>query len=440
MKKTINSASRLCATAEIRELKDAHLKAIYLHNILNIPTREIARSQVLSRSSVQRALAAEKKRNTPGKSGRPTLFDNSDEQYLTTVIIHDAEHGTFHSKMEITQMANDLLKTKRKEGDEVKTVDKHWVKRFLKRHIEISLAKPIALPLGRAAHTSKYSIVPFFDEVKKLFESVNPIPQLLLNLDETSTFSSKQQPELVASSSSTPSAVVPEVHLPTSTSIIFMTSADGCRYLTPILIPFSTLPEEYKLGTTSHEVFIPSLSDHVTSAIFLDMFKKCVITEIRNKRIVVGKREKHAVLIMDGGVGHFQPEILQLCKDNLIDLVKLPSHTSHILQPNDQYIFASMKRVIGKAKKSGTTTSASSKREIFIEILRNGLAAASYPETIKSSWKSTGLWPFNPEKILSNLPDNPPEWALPGVEPKSAPMGSSFGAVYYSSDDLSDLF
>ncbi|KAH7818596.1 uncharacterized protein MONOS_8553 [Monocercomonoides exilis] len=202
-----------------------------------------------------------------------------------------------------------------------------------------------------------------------------------------------------------------------------MTSADGCRYLTPILIPFSTLPEEYKLGTTSHEVFIPTLSGHVTSAIFLDLFKKCVISEIRNKRIAVGKKEKHTVLIMDGGVGHFQTEILQLCKDNLIDLVKLPSHTSHILQPNDQYIFASMKRVFGKAKESGTTTSASSKREILIEILRNGLAAASYPETYKSSWKSTGLWPINPEKILSNLPDNPPEWVFPGVEPKSAPMG-----------------
>ncbi|KAH7822209.1 putative DDE superfamily endonuclease [Monocercomonoides exilis] len=322
-----------------------------------------------------------------------------------------------------------MLQKKRNEGEECKSVDKHWTERFLQRHPEIVFAKPKALPIGRAAHSCRKVLIPFFDLYESYLNEEKPIPQLLFNIDETSTFFHKRKNDQVASSSSSPSVITPETSLPTATSIVFMCSADGCRYLTPIVIPYKTLPDEYKLATTSQEVFFPSTTGHVTSSLFFELFRICFLPEIIKKRIAIGEKYRHAALIMDGCVGHFTEEMKRLCKDNLVDLIKLPSHTSHIIQPNDQFIFANMKRVFARETESGQTTTASQKREVFTTILRDGLAAASYPSTIISSWKVTGLWPLDKSVVLKHLPENPPSCAENSVEPTKAPEGSNFGAI-----------
>ncbi|KAH7818861.1 uncharacterized protein MONOS_14013 [Monocercomonoides exilis] len=142
---------------------------------------------------------------------------------------------------------------------------------------------------------------------------------------------------------------------------------------------------------------------------------------------------------MDGSVGHFDEEFKRLCRGNLIDMIKLPSHTSHILQPNDQFVFANMKKIFTKAKECGKTTSSSSKREAFVSILRNGLSSAGYPETIVASWKVSGRCPVDRSLIMKQLQENPPEWAESEVQPARAPEGSTFRAIYRASDRLLTL-
>ncbi|KAH7817598.1 uncharacterized protein MONOS_7807 [Monocercomonoides exilis] len=99
-----------------------------------------------------------------------------------------------------------------------------------------------------------------------------------------------------------------------------------------------------------------------------------------------------------------------------------------------------MKRVFSKSKDCGMVTSASARREAFVKVLKNGIAAASYPETIIASWRVSGMWPVNKEDILRHLPDSPPEWAQSEIEPKKAPEGASYGAVYRASDRLENLY
>ncbi|KAH7825431.1 putative DDE superfamily endonuclease [Monocercomonoides exilis] len=382
------SLVRIKASSDMRSIGDEFVKALYAYDILQYSGREIKESGLISRGC----------------------------------------------------LANELLCKKRSEGEEIKTVDKHWVDRFLLRHKKINLQKPKPLPIGRAAHSCKAVLIPFFDAYEKYCFKVKPIPQLMFNIDETSTVFSALSEEQVASSSSVPSSITPESSLPTSTSIILMTSADGCRYLAPILIPFKTIPAEYLLATTSTEVFIPTTSGHLTSSLFAELFKKIFLPEINKKRCAIGKQYDHAMLVMDGGVGHFSDEMKKVCRDSLIDLIKLPSHTSHILQPNDQFVFTSLKRNFSKATESGKATTAAERREAFIRTLKNGLSAASYPSTIIASWRICGLFPIEKNEVLNRLPDAPPQWAASQINPKRAPEGASYGAVYYSSDDGHQLF
>ncbi|KAH7822021.1 uncharacterized protein MONOS_15989 [Monocercomonoides exilis] len=355
------SLVRIKASSDMRSIGDEFIKALYAYDILQYSGREIEESRLISRGCLVRALKARKEGRDLRKNGRPTLFTKAEEDEFEERILEDIRIGINHTKRNIIQMANELLCKKRSEGEEIKTVDKHWVDRFLLRHKKISLQKPKPLPIGRAAHSCKAVLIPFFDAYEKYFFKVKPIPQLMFNIDETSTVFSALLEEQVASSSSVPSSITPESSLPTSTSIIVMTSADGCRYLAPVLIHFKTIPAEYLLATTSTE-------------------------------------------------------------------------------PNDQFVFASLKRNFSKATESGKATTAAERREAFIRTLKNGLSAASYPSTIIASWRVCGLFPMDKNAVLNRLPDAPPQWAASQINPERAPECASFGAVYYSSDDDHQLF
>ncbi|KAH7818855.1 uncharacterized protein MONOS_16578 [Monocercomonoides exilis] len=302
MEKVKPSLARLLATSEMRSMKDDTIKVIYAYDILNFSEQEIEECKLISRGSLQRAIKARNEGRKIRKCGRPTLFTISEEDDFEQQILEEARSGKNPTKKFIEQMANELLLKKRKDDEDTKKVDKHWIDRFLTRHPKIELVKPKALPIGRVAHTCKMQI--------------KPLPQLIFNIDETSTSFSDSEQDLVASSSSTPSFFIAEPSLPSSTTIVFMTSADGCRYITPVLIPLKTIPHEYRLASTSLEL------------------------------------------------------------------------------SRDDYRIMESERNVANEK----------------------------------------------EDILRHLPDSPPEWAQSEIEPKKAPEGASYGAVYRASDRLENLF
>ncbi|KAH7827035.1 uncharacterized protein MONOS_9883 [Monocercomonoides exilis] len=439
MSKIEQEIHRIAASSEARLLETPHEKGLHLHLVCGFKKAEIEQASIISRHSLKRAEKAQKENRVVGKPGRPFLFSKTDEKRLIVRLEVDAEKGIFHSMRDIAEMANEIRREKRTEEEEVKSVDKHWPKRFIERYPKLALKKATKLPIGRAAHNSKQTIGPFFDKVAKFFSEVKIAPQLLFNLDETSTVFSKSSEDVVVPSSSSVQPIIPEPSLPNSTCIVFLTSADGVRYLTPILIPYSTIPKEYVEATTENEVFIPCSTGHMTTACFLDVFQKAILPSINEKRIAIGLQHNHAALVMDGGTGHFSTEIVKLCKDNLIDLIQLPSHTSHLLQPNDQYIFANMKKCFKKSTECGKTNTTSERRKEFISVLKEAIAMASFPSTIKASWRVTGLHPLNPDAVLAQLPEKPPEWAEIASSSNRAPEGAISGKIWLSSDDLSDI-
>lgn len=52
------------------------------------------------------------------------------------------------------------------------------------------------------------------------------------------------------------------------------------------------------------------------------------------------------LLIMDGHSSHMTANVIVFCMQNVIDLLILPPHTSHLLQPLDVGVFAPLKRAL----------------------------------------------------------------------------------------------
>jgi hypothetical protein len=59
-------------------------------------------------------------------------------------------------------------------------------------------------------------------------------------------------------------------------------------------------------------------------------------------------QEHHHLLILDGHISHVSMEVVQVARRAGLDLLTLPSHTSHALQPLDVSIFKPFKQFFGQ--------------------------------------------------------------------------------------------
>ena len=114
---------------------------------------------------------------------------------------------------------------------------------------------------------------------------------------------------------------------------------------------------------------------------------------------------KPRVLIYDGFGTHETLEILEFCFKNNIILYRLPSHTSHKLQPCDISVFGPLKAAyrdqVERLERGRVGTIG---KEHFTHLYSPARHQALTSRNIRAGWVKASLFPFNPEKVLSDIP------------------------------------
>ncbi|RYN90093.1 hypothetical protein AA0119_g11234, partial [Alternaria tenuissima] len=107
-------------------------------------------------------------------------------------------------------------------------------------------------------------------------------------------------------------------------------------------------------------------------------------------------------------------EILEFCLTNNIILCRLPSHTSHKLQPCDVGPFAPLKTAyrdqVERLNRGGIDIVG---KEHFTYLYSPARDTALTKRNIRAGWAATGLYPFNPERVLKDIPRPPVEVIIP---------------------------
>lgn len=176
----------------------------------------------------------------------------------------------------------------------------------------------------------------------------------------------------------------------TSITTVECVSADG-RYLNPMIIwPALT----HRANWTMHDVpgwyYALSDKDNTDSYISLQWLKS--ILDPETKELANGNPR---VLFGDGFGTHESLEILPYCFDNNI-LGRIPSHTSHELQPCDVSVSSSLKTAyreqVERLERGFVGTIG---KEHFTYL--HGLARikAFTSRNIRAGWSKAGLYPFN---------------------------------------------
>ena len=129
-----------------------------------------------------------------------------------------------------------------------------------------------------------------------------------------------------------------------------------------------------------------------------------------------------SILICDGFGTHETIEMLEYCFENNIILCRLPSHTSHELQPCDVAVFAPLKAAyrgqVDRLERAGTNTIG---KEHFTSLYSPSRERA-LTKNILAGWAKCGLGPFNPDRVLKDTPKPPAKLTIPKAD--EAKVGS----------------
>jgi hypothetical protein len=185
-------------------------------------------------------------------------------------------------------------------------------------------------------------------------------------------------------------------------------SADGRSLLPMVIWPATTHRRNWTTHPTPGWHYACSESGYTDSYISLEWLKRVFDPQTRERA-----GEKPRILIWDGFGTHQTLEILEFCFKSNIRLCRIPSHTSHKLQPCDVGVFGPLKSAYRDEAellwRGGANTVG---KEHFTFLYGPARSKALTCKNIKAGWAKAGLFPFNPNRVLRDIQKPSPEQTL----------------------------
>lgn len=331
-------------------------------------------------------------------------------------------------------------------NQELKMAGNKWYYSFISRHPELSLRKPEATSMARAAGFSKERTDEFFDVLTKLIDRNKLQAANIYNVDETALSTVQKPRKILAKKGSHQVGSITSAERGTLTTGIFCMSAIGV-FVPPMLVfKGKRFKPEWKIGAPPGTAFDLSESGWSNSEVFLNWLKHFVA-------FVKPTIENKVLLILDGHTSHTKDlSIIDYAKQNGIIMLSLPSHTSHRLQPLDVSFFGPLKTNFNTACEKYIRTHLTKITVSHISTLLN----ESYPKTAvvataMNGFRSTGIWPLDRDVFqesdfaiptnVTNLPDSASTEPSHIIMPSTSKLSDTesqeiFTEANSSSDDL----
>jgi hypothetical protein len=317
--------------------------------------------------------------------GRPSREDyiptnkklvGAEEEVLIRDILNLDSQGLSPSLSLIRDMADTFIKPRGGRGVGIK-----WAQRFIKRTPALEVKLGRTYECQRKLSEDSEVIRGWFTLVKNTVDKYGILPEDTYNFDE----SGFQMGQISASKVVTATHRLgrPKQVKPTNTewvTLIQGVCADG-SVIPPFIWTFSVS----KNGWTADKIGLQ----------WIHHFER----HTRSK--TVGSKR---LLVLDNHGSHTTPEFISFCKDNDIILLWMPPHSSHLLQPLDVGCFGPLKTAFSKQNQDLIRNHIFHVRKVdFLATFHTAFQASFTQQNIKAGFKGSGLHPFDPEAVLSQL-------------------------------------
>lgn len=359
--------------------------------------RAIADQSNVPRSTLH--ARAHGRRSMEAKAQSQQYLTPSEEKAMVDFVLQMSDLGIPVRIKYIPSIAFTVARGRPEPDRPLKPPGKNWAKALERRHPRLKAKKVKALTWDRHERNIFPKMTHWFEEIGKVLKRRDVMQKNVYNMDETGVMLSKPGSVKVLvrhDDRRDYRGARVERQMVTAVECI---SADG-RSLKPLVIwPASTHRANWTTFPTPGWHYAFSDSGYADSRISLEWLIRVFDPQTRD--LAEGKPR---VLICDGFGTHESLEILQYCMSNNIILCRLPSHTSHKLQPCDIAVFAPLKTAyrdnVERLERGGINTIG---KQHFTSLYCPAREAAFTRRNILAGWSRGGLFPFNPERVLNDL-------------------------------------
>ena len=294
---------------------------------------------------------------------------------------------------QVRRLAYDMVEAlgiKNPFNSTTKLAGKDWLMGFLNRHPALSIRQPQATNIARAVGFNKPQVERFYGIYRELVERHEYEPSKIWNMDETGITCVHRPGKIVASKGVRQVAKITSGERGKTVTVICAMSAVG-TYLPPLFIfPRKRMVDLLMNGAPPQSIGLANPSGWTDSEIFIDWLKHFV-------KFTNSSTTNRHVIGLDGHHSHKTLAAVEYARAHGIDMVTLPPHCTHKMQPLDRTFFKSLKSAY--AVESDTwMVSNPGKRISFYQMA--GIFGTAYVRTSTqdkaiNGFKSCGLWPFD---------------------------------------------
>jgi hypothetical protein len=351
----------------------------------------VPRSTLHARACGRQSMAA--------KAESQQYLTPAEEKAMVDFVLQMSDLGTPVRIKYIPSIAFTVTRGRPESDWPLKPPGKNWAKSLEKRHSRLKAKKVKALNWDRHEKNIFLKIEHWFEVIGKVLNRSDIVQENVYNMDETGVMLSKlgSVKVLVGRDDGRDyRGARVERQMVTAVECI---SADG-RHLKPMVIwPASTHRANWTTFPTPGWHYAFSDSGYADSKISLEWLTKVFDPQTSDRA-----GGKHRVLICDGFGTHESLEVMQYCLSHQIILCRLPSHTSHKLQPCDIAVFAPLKTAyrdnVERLERGGVNTIG---KQHFTSLYSPARETAFTKRNILAGWSKGGLFPFNPQRVLHDL-------------------------------------
>lgn len=372
----------------------------------------IAREFGISRQRLQRRLQGINQR--PGWKAHNTKLTRPEEAALCRYIDR-LDVANFSVRPEfITDAANYILKERSSSSSSasVPTVGKLWTTRFIRRHRYLRQRQQM-LDSNRQSSEDVNRVIAYFNSLRKVIDEEGVIPEDIWNMDETGFRIGVGKDQLIITKRKRAHLFSMPENRESATAIEAI-ATDG-RHLPLFLILSGQLHMSNWYRQQLDEATVIAVSPTGYSN---DQLSFQWIQHFDRHASSIGSKR---LLILDGHGSHHTIEFIEYCEAHGIIPFAMPPHLTHLLQPLDVAVFQPLKHYHAKALDILVRDGIINITKLeFLSIIQQVRDQAFKASTIKSAFKKTGIWPFNPQLVIQQLVDRAPAHT-PSPEPAGLP-------------------
>lgn len=379
----------------------------HLNEHPNESIRAVAKAYGLGESTLRRRVNGQTTTHAASHEQYQRLLPIQ-EEFLVDWIIEQDQQGFPPSHVRAREMAIRVLRL----NNDFKPLGKRWIQKFIQRNLRIASIVGRPIEAARLNSTTREAIQSFYNLYQQLQSQHNFQAEEIWNMDEHGIALGVCTNSRVLASSSKKRTYKKSPETREWVSILEAINAAG-QIINPLIIYKGKAPQTTWFTSNSPNwTYTASENGWTANSIAVNWLQKIFIPQIHQNH------QRPQLLIMDGHGSHDNVEFQWLCKQNNIQLLFLPPHSSHVLQPLDLGCFSPLKAAYRKgiSELASLDDAAPIKKQRFLTTYKAARDQALSSRIIRSGWKATGIYPFNPSKGLESSQIQQPRQCTPPAQ------------------------